>query len=109
LIESIGLRPGAISVTFRNLQGTSGVKTFLKVLLIVVAAIVAVKLLPATLAFGCLLALGLFIAAAVGVSLLAIGFCLALVVLAVLTPIWLPVLAIIAIVMLIRRITRSRA
>lgn len=84
-------------------------KTFLKVLLIVVAAIVAVKLLPATLAFGCLMALGLFVAAAVGVSLLALGFCLALVVLAVLTPIWLPVLAIIGLVMLIRRVTRSRA
>ncbi len=84
-------------------------KTFLKVLLLVAAAIVAVKLLPAMLGFGCALALGLLIAATVGVSLLAAGLCLGLLVLALLSPIWLPVLVVLGIVLMVRKLTRSTA
>lgn len=79
-------------------------KTFLLVLLLVVAAIVAFKLLPALLAFGCLLLLGVFVALSVGFSLLAVGFCVGLVLLAVLAPIWLPALALLGLILLVRRL-----
>jgi hypothetical protein len=78
-------------------------KTFLKVLLVVILAMVAIKLLPATFALGCILAVGLAILAAVGVSVLAIGLYVALAIVALLSPIWLPILAIVGIIALIKR------
>jgi hypothetical protein len=77
-------------------------KTFLKVLLFVVLAIIAINLLPITLALGCLFAVGVALIAAVGVSVLAIGLCIALALPAVLSPIWLPMLAIVGLIMLIK-------
>lgn len=78
-------------------------KTFLKVLLFVILAVIAVKLLPVTLALGCILAVGIALIAAVGVSLLAGGIWVALAIVAVLSPIWVPILAIVGIIMLLRR------
>jgi hypothetical protein len=82
-------------------------KTFFKVLLLVVLAVVAIKLLPITLAFGCLLALGVAVLAAIGVSLMAIGTCLGLAITALLAPVWLPLLVALGIIMLIKRSSRA--
>ena len=84
-------------------------KTFLKVLLIIALAIVAVKLLPLTLVVGGLLAAGVALLAVIGVSMLAIGTGLGLGLIALLSPLWLPVLALIGIVMLVKRHNRSVA
>jgi hypothetical protein len=78
-------------------------KTFLKVLLIVVAAIVAVKLLPVALVFGCVAAFLLAALAVLGVSLAALALVAALVVAALLSPVWLPVLAVVGVIALCRR------
>jgi hypothetical protein len=78
-------------------------KTFLKVLLIVVAVIVALKLLPIALGMGCVVAAILAGLAVLGVSLAALLICAALVVAAVLSPVWVPVLAIIGVIALFRR------
>src|SRR6188508_914525 len=42
--------------TFRRIPGFQGVKNFLKIVLLVIVAIVAVKFLPLIFAFGCVLA-----------------------------------------------------
>ena len=78
-------------------------KTFWKILLIVVAVIVAIKLLPVVFFMGCLAAGLLAGLAVLGVSLAALLLCAALVVLAILSPIWIPVLAIVGVVALLRR------
>ncbi len=78
-------------------------KTFLKVLLLVVAAIVAVKLLPVALAIGFVLMAPVALLAILGVSVAGALVGAALVVTAVLSPIWLPVLAVVGIVALCRR------
>jgi hypothetical protein len=83
------------------------VKTFLKVLLIVALAIVAIKLLPLTLAAGCILAVGVAILAAVGVSVVALGLLVSLAIVALLAPVWLPVLALIGIIALVKRHRRT--
>lgn len=77
--------------------------TFLKVFLIVIGAVIAVKLLP--LAFGLVCGVAALLAglAILGVSLVALLACAVLVVAAVLSPIWVPVLAIVGIVALCRR------
>lgn len=91
------------TATFPREVGFRNMKTFLKILLIVVAVVVAVKLLPIAFIAGCVAA-GLLAALAVlGVSLAALLVCAALGVAAVLSPIWVPVLAIIGIVSLYRR------
>jgi hypothetical protein len=85
-------------------------KTFLKVLLILIAAVIAIKLLPVLLVIGgvslggLLLAGGLIVAAigvlaALGLSVVAVG----------LSPIWVPVLAVMGIVALVRKTTRTAA
>lgn len=78
-------------------------KTFLKVLLIVVAVIIAVKLLPIAFVIGCAVAALLAGLAVLGVSLGALLICAALAVGALLSPIWVPVLAIVGLVALGRR------
>lgn len=81
--------------------------TFLKVLLIALAVVVAVKLFPAALLAVCmlgglsLLLLVLGASAAVVVLGVAIGLITAL------SPLWLPVLAIVGIVALCRRSSRT--
>lgn len=83
--------------------------TFLKILLLLVAAVIAVKLLPVTLALGCIFALALGIFALVGMSVVAAAICLGLLLGAVLAPIWIPVLAVIGLIALIKRCNRAPA
>jgi hypothetical protein len=79
------------------------VKTFLKIALIVLAALLAIKLLPLTLAAGFFLAAVALLILVVGASAAAVLFCVAVILAAALSPIWLPVLAVIGLVSLIRR------
>ncbi len=92
-----------LAATFREEPGFSGMKTFLKVLLIVVAVVIAVKLLPIAFVIGCAVAALLAGLAVLGVSLAALLICAALAVAALLSPIWVPILAIVGIVALCRR------
>ena len=80
-------------------------KTFLRVLLCVVVTVVAFKLLP-VLMVPVVLG-GLAAAAGVGLILLLVLLAVALAVVAVLAPIWIPVLAIVGLVALIRRANRK--
>jgi hypothetical protein len=99
-------------------RGISGMKTFLTVLVYVLLALLAIKLLPflflpvlvagvglliaAGLAFGGVAAVaGMGIAAAV----LILGVLIVLV--TILSPIWLPILAIVGLIALIRRSNRA--
>ena len=84
-------------------------KGFLKVVLLVIVALVAVKLLPLIFGLGCLLAgavLGFIALVASAVAAL-IGS--AIVVAAVLSPIWIPALAIIGIIALVKRSSHRSA
>jgi hypothetical protein len=83
------------------------VKAFLKILLLVVVALLALKLLPLTLGLGCILAAGLLGLLALGVSVLAAVVGGIVILAAVLSPIWLPVLIIIGLVALLKRRNRS--
>ncbi|MBI4623982.1 MAG: hypothetical protein HY736_12300 [Verrucomicrobia bacterium] len=82
---------------------------FLKIILILVAAVIAVKLLPLTLALGCIFAAALAVFALVGVSLVAVLLCLGLLLAALLSPIWIPLLALVGLIALIKRGTRAPA
>jgi hypothetical protein len=84
-------------------------KTFLKVLLVIVAAILILKLLP--LALGLLVGLAALVAGigAVAVGAIAAACCLAFIVIGVLTPIWLPVLVIIGLIALVKKLGNSTA
>lgn len=84
-------------------------KQFLKIVLLVLAVIVAIKLLPATLALGFAIGLTLALLAAVGFSLFALGSCVVLALAVVLSPVWLPVLAIVGLIVLMRRASRTAA
>jgi len=95
-------------------------KTFWKVLLIALLALVCLKLCPilfipvmlgfaAMLVIGTLLAGGLAALAATGLSLVAGLLAVTLVVLAVLSPIWLPILAVFGLISLCRRGRRTAA
>lgn len=79
---------------------------YLKILLLVLAAIVALKLLPVTLALGCLL--GLLLAGLVlcGLSVAVITALATVALAAVLAPVWIPVLVILALVALIKKVNR---
>ena len=82
-------------------------KTFLKVLLLVVAALIAVKFLPHLFVFGWILGAAIVGLLALGVSVAAamVGAMIALLVL--LAPIWIPVLALVGLIMLIKRSTHN--
>lgn len=106
--------------TFADDAGFRGMKTFWKVLLIVVLALVAIKLLPVlivpviVLAFAAMVATvlllgGFGVIAAAGLGVLAGLLAVVLTVLAVLSPIWIPVLVVIGIVALVRRANRAHA
>ena len=82
-------------------------KTFLKVVLLVIAAVIALKLLPLTFALGCLLALGLVGFAVLGVSVISLLLGLVVVLAAVLSPIWVPILAIVGLIALIKRSSKT--
>lgn len=84
-------------------------KTFLKIVGLVILAVIAIKLLPLTLALGFilgLLAVGLVV---LGMSIVAALACLTAVVAAALAPIWIPVLVVAGIVALLRRSSRRPA
>ncbi len=82
---------------------------FLKVALLVVAALLAVKLLPLTLGLGFvlgllvvgLLLLGLSLVAVVAVAAIALG--------AALAPVWIPLLLILGLIALIKRLSAKPA
>lgn len=106
--------------TFCGVRGFLGMKTFLKVVLILIAAVIVVKLLPALLLVGglslgglVLLGLGLLavggLLGAVGLSFAAAVVVAGLVVAVVLSPVWVPVLIIVGIVALVRRGSRRAA
>ena len=95
-------------------------KTFLKVVLILIAAVIVVKLLPALvlvggLSLGGLVLLGLGLLAvgglwcAVGLSIGAAVVMVGLVVILVLSPVWISVRIIVGMVALVRRGARRRA
>lgn len=81
-------------------------KTFLKIVLLVLVAILAVKLLPFTLAAGCLLALLAGGLAVAGVSVLAGLLAVGLVIGALLAPVWIPVLVVVGLIAVIKRCNR---
>jgi hypothetical protein len=84
------------------MRGLAGVKTFLKFVVFLVVAIIAVKLLPLTIALGFVLGGAIVALAAVGVSVIALLFGLAVFLLTVLSPVWIPLLALIGLIALIR-------
>ncbi len=77
--------------------------SFLKIFLLVVLALVAIKLLPLTLAMGCVLGLAVAGLVLVGVSALAGMLAVAVGIVAALAPLWIPVLAIAGLIAVIRR------
>lgn len=92
------------AATFHGQRGFRDMKTFLKVFLIALGVIVAVKLLPVALVLGSILAAVAAVVAALGLSLaaglLGAGLLLAL----VLSPIWLPVLALVGFIALMKKV-----
>ena len=83
------------------------VKGVLKVVLLVIAAIVAVKFLPLIFAAGCALAAALVACIALGASAMVALFGTVIVLTAVLSPIWIPVLALIGLITLVKRSNRK--
>ena len=84
-------------------------KTFLKVLLILIGVVVAIKLLPVALAVMCVIAAGAALVALIGVSLAAGLLCAGLVLALLLSPIWLPVLALVGLIALIKKLSAKPA
>jgi hypothetical protein len=84
-------------------------KPFLKFALVLVLAVVAVKFLPALALAGVIAGLVLGALVFGGISLAAILVMVAVVVGVLLTPLWLPVLALVGVVALVRWVTRSSA
>ncbi len=89
--------------TFPQRRGSGGMKAFLKIVLLVIAAVIAVKLLPLTLAAGCVLGLVLVGVAVVGVSVIAVVLGALLLIALVSSPIWLPILALAGLIALFKR------
>jgi hypothetical protein len=77
--------------------------------LLVVAAVVAVKLLPLTLALGFVLGLLLVGLLVLGLSLVAVVLVAAAALAAVLAPIWIPVLVILGLIALIKKVSAKPA
>lgn len=83
-------------------------RTLLKFTLVLLLAVVAVKFLPALALAGLVAGMGLAIMILGGLSLAAGLVLLAVVVGVVLTPLWLPLLALVGLVALIRHFTRTK-
>lgn len=83
--------------------------TFLKAVLLIFLAVLAVKFLPAIFALGLMLGLSVVALGAVRVSLLAVVAFAATVIVAVLSPLWIPVLIVLGVIVLIRRNPRRPA
>jgi hypothetical protein len=77
--------------------------TFLKIILFLVLAVVAIKLFPLTLALGIILALMLGSAVFVGFSVVAAVLVVALALVAALAPIWLPALVVVGVIALLKK------
>ena len=99
--------PAQHPATFRFHRGFAGVKAFLKILLIVVVALIAVKLLPLTLALGVGLGLAVVALAIAGVSIVAALMVAAIFLLALLSPLWVPVLLLVGLIALIKKLARN--
>ena len=78
-------------------------RTFLKVVLILIALLLAIKLLPLTLVAGAIIGAAAFVIGLLGLSVAATLFCVAAAAAVLLSPLWLPVALIIGIVALCRR------
>ena len=78
-------------------------KGFFKILLLVILAVIAVKLLPLTFAVGCVLALCVLALTVVGVSLIAAVISVVVALLVALSTILIPVLAIVGLVVLLKK------
>ncbi len=102
------------AATFRGMRCSSGMNTFGKILLFTLLALLVIHLCPillipiilavaAMLVIGTMLAGGFAAVAATGLSLVAGLVAVALVALAVLSPVWLPLLAIYGLVKLCTR------
>ncbi len=81
--------------------------TFLKVVLLVIAALIALKLLPLIFGLGCFLAAAIVALLAFGASAIATMFGAMIGLAVLLAPIWVPVLAVIGLITLIKRGTRN--
>jgi hypothetical protein len=84
-------------------------KTFLKVLLLLVAVVVAIKLLPFTLAVACVvggLGVGLVV---IGLSVVAVLASVGILLAFLLSPLWLPVLAVVGLIALIKKLSAKPA
>lgn len=81
----------------------------LKVILLLLAAVVAIKLLPLTFGIGCVLAAALLAMLALGASFIGVALVAVLFLAAVLSPIWIPVLILVGVIALIRRASRKTA
>ena len=95
------------TATFHALMGSSCMKTFLKVVLLLIVALIALKLLPMIFAFGCLLAAAIVAVLAFGGSAIATLFGAMIALAVVLAPIWVPVLGLVGLIALIKRGTRN--
>ena len=84
-------------------------KAFLKIVLLVVLAVIAVKLLPLTFAVGCVLALGVLALTVVGVSLVTAVIAAVIALVVGLSPILIPALAIVGLVALLKKQSNGRA
>ena len=82
-------------------------KSFIKFLLIVIIAVLAVKLLPLTFALGCILAVAVLGMFALGLSAMAILLVVAIALAAILSPVWIPLFLIVGLVALIKRSGKS--
>ena len=82
-------------------------KAFLKLILLIMVTIIALKLLPLTFVVGCALAAALFGLIALGVSVLAALLGAVIVLVAVSSPIWIPLLVIVGLIALLKRRHRS--
>jgi hypothetical protein len=82
-------------------------KTFLKIVLLVILAVVAVKFLPLLFGLGCVLAAAVVGLLAVGASAVAALFGTMFALAVLLSPIWVPVLALVGLIALIKRSTRN--
>lgn len=107
VIGAVARQGGGRSATFAELPGFQAMKTFVKVLLVGLVTLLALKLLPVILGLGIGLIVLLALAAALGLGAVGILLGLALGLVALLSPIWLPVLAIVGLVVLWKKLERT--
>lgn len=95
--------------TFAALPGFWGMNTFLKVFLLALLALVVIKLAPVLMIPAFIAFIGLLIAGIAMAGGLVLLLVVTLAVLAALSPLWIPVLAIVGLVALCRRGSRKVA